>query len=293
MAIPDTDMPQLFRAADRASRSGQNTYLWLTRVRLSIVVLAAACGVASWRIGKGHIDVLAVLGLLLFVAALLLESYLWNQHPERDWYDGRAVAESAKTLAWKFSVGGQPFPTQMTAPDAERAFIRLLDKLRESYAQLNLHPVIGTNVTHWMRSSRTASLQDRRNLYIAERINDQQGWYQQKYMENKRRARIWKVSLVTFEFLGAVSALAEAITQMKWMLTPLIAAAIAAVAAWLETKQHDRVARAYGTTVTDLASALDKLASATKEEDWAREMNDAEEAISREHTLWLASRSQT
>jgi hypothetical protein len=44
--------------------------------------------------------------------------------------------------------------------------------------------------------------------------------------------------------------------------------------------------------VRDLASARLRLELVTTEEAWATEVGDAEEAISREHTVWLASRSK-
>src|SRR5664280_1843197 len=130
MAIPDPDMPQLFRAANEASLAGQHTYLQLTRLRLGMIVTAACCGIGSWRVGEGNIDLLGLLALLLFVGALVVESYLWNQHPERDWFDGRAVAESTKTLAWKFAVGGDPFSIATPPGEAGRLCTNVLDGLR-------------------------------------------------------------------------------------------------------------------------------------------------------------------
>ncbi|WP_433167167.1 DUF4231 domain-containing protein [Kribbella sp. CA-247076] len=291
MAIPDSNMPQLFRAADTASLAGQKEYLRLTRARLLLVVGAALCGVISWRVGAGDIDVLGLIALLLFIAALLLELLLWTRHPERDWYDGRAVAESVKTLAWKFAAGGEPFPLSMSTAEAEGALLNLLKELRNDYPQLNFRPISGSNLSPWMRNVRSSDLDDRRRMYMADRVRDQQNWYQKKHDENRRWATRWRVSLITLEFLGAAAALLEALTQLGVLLTPALAAAVGAIVAWLQTKQHDQVARAYGTTVVDLANALDKLEMATSEADWAREMNDTEDAISREHTLWLASRS--
>jgi hypothetical protein len=291
MAIPDSDMPQLFRAADAASRSGQRTYLRLTRLRLGSVVGAAASGIAAWRVGDARVDLLGLLALLFFVGSLLFESALWKQHPERDWYDGRAVAESAKTLAWKFAVGGDPFPTDVLTTTAMNALVRLLDSLHTSYPTVSLTPEAGTNVTPWMTATRGKLLTERREIYIADRVKDQQDWYKRRYDENNIKARAWKAFLIILEALGVLAALVESLTDTGLRYTPVLAAGIGAVVAWLETKQHDQVARAYSAAVSDLASALVKLQSAATETDWAREMNDAEEAISREHTLWLASRS--
>ena len=79
--VTDADMPQLFQAADRASLDAQSAFINGTRLRLVLVVLAAALGVTAWRVGKSDIDVLAVTATLLFVGALLVEGLLWKSRP--------------------------------------------------------------------------------------------------------------------------------------------------------------------------------------------------------------------
>jgi hypothetical protein len=292
MPIPDSEMPQLFRAADLASLDGQRTYLWWTRARLAAVVAGALCGVTSWRVGEGHIDLLGLGAVVLFVVAILAEVRLWQQHPERVWYDGRAVAESTKTSAWKFAVCGEPFPMSMNVHDATNAFIDILTNFRRQFPDLELEAVAGNNVQDWMTSLRGENLADRRKAYVEGRLLDQQVWYEKKAKENTDKARRWRQLLLALEILGLIAALAETLTETGLYFTPSIAAGIAAIAAWLGAKQHDQLGKAYATTVSDLGAALDKVRAAVSEEDWAREMNDAEDAISREHTLWLASRSK-
>lgn len=70
----------------------------------------------------------------------------------------------------------------------------------------------------------------------------------------------------------------------------LTGALVAAMTAWLQTKQHRALAAAYGVTALELASMRLKIARQSTESDWARFVADAEEAFSREHTLWKASR---
>lgn len=292
MAVADSDLPQLFVAADQASKDGQKVHLIGTATRLVLMVGAAACGIGQWRVGSGHDDLLGLLGVLLFILVLLVEGALWKQHPERDWYDGRALAESVKTLAWKYAVGGDPFPITMAEQQASADFADLITELREPYRGLSLSPVLGEAVTSWMSELRGSSSPERRHAYIVDRVEDQQTWYLKNAKQNARLARIWRTTLVVLELLGAASGLVESLTSLDLHFTPTLAAAVGAVAAWLETKQHEKVARAYSTTVVDLGSAITKLRLVPDEEDWAREMNDAEDAISREHTLWLASRSQ-
>ena len=292
VSVSESDLPQLFVAADRASTKGQTAFLRGTRARLLLVVGAAACGVGQWRVGAGHDDLLGLLGVVLFVMAALVEGYLWKLRPERDWYDGRALAESVKTLAWKYAVGGDPFPASMNEREAGNTFTRLLQDLRRPYARMSLEAVPGEAVTSWMSTLRRAGSDVRRATYIEDRVVDQQRWYAKKSRENRKRATQWRFVLIASEIVGVVMGLVESLTSLDLRFTPALAASVGATVAWLETKQHEQIARAYSTTVSDLSDVLSKLRAVPDEEDWAREMNDAEDAISREHTLWLASRSQ-
>lgn len=292
MGIPNADMPQLFRAADAASLEGQARYLAWTRARLFLIVAAAACGIGSFRVGSGQVDLLSLMALVLFIAAVLFEGMLWRQHPERDWYDGRALAESVKTLAWKFAVAGGPFSLGKDPKEAERSFAERLNELKEPYRDLNLSAIPGEFITPWMRDLRNAPFSERQATYIADRAQDQQTWYTRKADANRRAARKWRFLLIVLELAGAVAALSEALTRSGLSFSPLLAAAVGASVAWLGAKQHDQLARAYSTAVSDLGAAITKLRLAEDGEEWANEMNDAEDAVSREHTLWLASRSQ-
>ena len=67
-------------------------------------------------------------------------------------------------------------------------------------------------------------------------------------------------------------------------------AMVAAMTAWLQTKQHRTLATAYTVTALELASVRSRIVHQASEEDWATFVSDAEEAFSREHTLWKASR---
>ena len=59
--------------------------------------------------------------------------------------------------------------------------------------------------------------------------------------------------------------------------------------AWIEAKQHRNLATAYGIASQELASIETELPTKNSEEGWAAFVGQAEEAISREHTLWRAS----
>lgn len=285
-------MPRLFQAADATSTKAQGRYINGTRARLLFIVLAAAMGISGWRVGGGDVDVLGLIGVLLFVLALLTEVVLWQGRPDKAWYDGRAVAESAKTLGWKFAVCADPFPRALDEAAAQRALIERMDTLRNHYPDLELAPSTEPMISDWMIAQRTTTLQQRRQTYLENRLRDQLRWYSDKQRYNRRRATQWRWALVGLEALGAALSIVGAVTRFGVLLTPTIAALAGAVIAWSATKQHDQLARAYAAAVDDLTSAETKLNLSMSEEAWAGEVNDAEDAISREHTLWLASRSK-
>jgi len=59
----------------------------------------------------------------------------------------------------------------------------------------------------------------------------------------------------------------------------------------LVTGAGSGLGRAYAFAGNELSLARARLVGVTTQADWAREAADAEEAISREHTMWRASRS--
>lgn len=288
--VPDSSMPQLFQAADSASLDGQRSYVGGIRRRLLCLIVAAVSGIVAWRVGDGRIDVLGLVGMLAFIGAMIQESVLWRHRPDKAWYDGRAVAESAKTLAWKYAVGGLPFPISMTIDDATRGLVDKLEELRRQFSSLELSPVAASQVSNWMKEIRSKPLDERRKTYIKSRLRDQQNWYEKKAHYNKKRSEQWRAALFILEFAGVVASLVTAVVQTSLMLGPALAMIAAAAIAWVETKQHDSLARAYSAACTDLSNAEAKLMIADSEDAWSREVDDAEEAISREHVVWLATR---
>ncbi|MDO8145642.1 MULTISPECIES: DUF4231 domain-containing protein [unclassified Isoptericola] len=291
-SVVDGDLPQLFQAADVASQAGQRAYVGMTRWRLVMLSAAATVSVASWRVGSGDIDVLAGVAALLFVAALMLEVVLWRSRPDKAWYDGRAVAESAKSVAWKFAVGGNPFPVDADSEAMRAKLIRRLKFIREQYPELELEPISAPAISNWMIEQREQDLDSRKSVYLNERVRGQRSWYEKKARYNRRRRSQWRVASLALEFAGFLASALGVVMDMQVVVAPAIAAIAGGVVAWLETKQHDNLYRAYSAAVSDLTNIEASLQIVRDEDRWVLEVDDAEEAISREHVGWRASRSR-
>jgi hypothetical protein len=283
------DFPALFRSADRESLRAQRSYLRSLRVRLGALLVAAFGGAltlttaAGFQIGGG-------LAFLAFACALGAELFLATTSPLATWYEGRAAAESAKTLAWRYMVRGEPF--EVDEPDVDKQFLAQTHSLLQDLQSLSL----GTGepdahqITDRMRQIRALDFEERRQIYLVDRIADQQRWYSEKARWNDRRARSWVLVSIVLEIAGLIGGALKAFGWINFDLLGFLAAAAGCVMAWIEAKQHRNLATASGIASQELASIATELPMVSSEERWAALVGQAEEAISREHTLWRASR---
>ncbi len=288
--LPDSALPGLFREADRASLEGQRTYIRLTGWRLVLAVAAPIMAAFTITVGHG-IDVAALGTALAFAGAAVLEQSLIQAKPDRAWYDGRAVAESVKTLTWRYAVCADPFPVSLADGTADDLFNGELRQLLDDAPENSLRPTQAPAISAEMRALRGRDLRARQRAYLTGRIIDQQTWYARKADFNRCRARQWRWLLFTLEILGIIGAGTRAFGVIHTDLTGIVAAMVAAGVAWLGVKQHDSLARAYTIASHELSTIRSRLERPMSEEHWAAEVRDAEEAISREHTMWRASRS--
>jgi hypothetical protein len=288
--ITDSEFPALYRAADQNSLAGQRRYLTATGLRLAMLVAAAIFGLFSWRTGGG--DLAGIAAAVAFGVALLSELYLLQERPDRVWYDGRAVAESAKTLAWRYLVGGDPFgKAGLSDNDAEQLLLDRFGQIARDLKGTHLVPVSGgTNqLSDAMQQLRALPLDERRALYRRGRIHDQQDWYARKARWNEQRSTRWSLALTALEAVGLVGAVLKATGTVKVDLVGLAGALVAAGVAWAQTKQHQMLASAYAVASQELATIGARIDRPSTEQEWAHFVDQAEDAISREHTLWRAS----
>ncbi len=291
--LSDGDLPPLFHSANVSSMAAQSRFLWATRVRLFGLGGAALFGLFTWKLGISPVDWAGAMAAICFGTALILETYIQQVKPERTWYEGRAVAESVKTLSWRYAVGGEPFNIG-TDPEQGVAdlFLDRLKTLFEVVKDLALLPPKSSEeqITQAMRNLRSLSLADRKSQYEQGRVKDQQSWYQAKAAWNDQRANNWIIGMLALEVVGVICGILKAVGIIEGDFLGFAGAVVATMTAWLQTKQHRTLATAYTITALELASVRSKIANQENESDWATFVNDSEEAFSREHTLWKASR---
>lgn len=287
--LGEDDLPALYKNADALAGRGQRRTKRYIRAELLLLIAAGATGVTTLRVGPARIDVLAVVGALAFVAALGITTMRALGRPEEDWYSGRAAAESVKTLAWRYAVGGDPFPVTATSPTAEERFLirlrAILDQIHD--AALGTAGEHDREITSRMRDLRAAPFADRHAAYREARISDQLAWYLRRADDHGRSARTWVAVAIGATVVGLLAASAKAVGFIDVDVLGLAASCATSAIGWTQTNQHRNLASAYRLTARELSILRDEPAPA-EEAGWALFVSDAEDAMSREHTMWLA-----
>jgi SMODS and SLOG-associating 2TM effector domain 3/SMODS and SLOG-associating 2TM effector domain 1 len=294
LRLTDEDLPGFFTAADNASLLGQRQRIRTLAVMLILTVIAAIAGAITIKVTAKNVDVGGIVSGAAFSLALCCSIYLLQMRPERNWYVGRAAAESARTLAWLYAVGGNPFSIE-SGENPDDYLITRLREIADQLDQLNMLAFSprgsGPWITPKMRAIRASTLAVRKEVYSSGRINAQLDWYNQRAQWNGKRGYVWLRITIGLQGIGLIVAVARSFGVINFDLLGLIAAAAAATAAWLEAKDHGTLAEAYTITAFDLTMARERVRNMgdnTSEADWSRFVEGAELAISREHTLWLA-----
>jgi conflict system pore-forming effector with SLATT domain len=231
-------------------------------------------------------------------ASILLTLYLKAQKPDQLWYGGRAVAESAKSMAWRYVTGAAPYLAGLPSAEVDKKFILALESIVKERRQLSFgfggefseQPQISDR----MRSVRAGALADRKQTYLAERISDQRVWYGNQAKSNRSAEGLY----FGVVFASQLAALASAIALVRWpdsnvRLTGFFASLASALIAWLQLKQHKELAQSYSVAELELGFIEEKARHVTTEQEFSDFVSDAENAISREHTLWIARRDRT
>jgi hypothetical protein len=133
MSMPATDtilrdeFPAMYRASDKASLAAQKQFVVFTLMNLSLMILSAIVG--SLTLSDTSIKAtLAIISAILLTIGIFFTIFIRTTKLERVWYDGRAIAESVKTLAWRYMTCSSPYSIDLGSK-ADEMFISSLHAL--------------------------------------------------------------------------------------------------------------------------------------------------------------------
>ncbi len=301
MRLEYSDYPALFRAADEASLAAQRNYLRLTLGTLILLVTGAALAAVSSEFASvaSAMSALAMTSAIVLAVSLLLTLYLKTSKLEQVWYGGRAVAESVKSMMWRYIVGADPYSVDLVpAAEADKKFLSELGSIVKERKQLAFgfggEFAEEPQISERMRAVRSTNLDERKSMYVSERISGQRRWYGHQAKLN-RSAENKYFALIAFSQLCALVA---AMALVEWpgskiKLTGLFTSVAAAFIAWLQIKQHKELSQSYSVAELELSFIQEEARFVKNDRELSNFVADAENAISREHTLWIARRDRS
>lgn len=289
----DDNYPELYRNADSASVTAQRTYVCLNRLYLGSLVLGSiVSATASLNIPELRPYLFTILAIVLTIGFIIL----WIMRARQDekvWFDGRAVAESVKTVTWRFMMKVLPFDED---GKAEELFIKQLKEIREARPQLAKYmdaaqDGIELHITDFMREKRAAALGARRAFYISDRLDEQRTWYTKKAKQDATSSTCWFWTVAGFQIGAVVLAVIQAASKgLGINLVPVLITFAAAFAAWVQLKRFDELAQSYNLAAQELGELRSLSSSQTTIEGFTQLIEQVENSISREHTMWCARR---
>lgn len=278
----------MYVTATAQAIAAQRRHLRSSRIELLLLLCVALVSVRKWGDSPDFGQVAA--GVFFFVIAVT-KAHALAAGAEGAWHQARGAAETAKTLAWRYAVGGDPFPIGAEATEVDRRLVSRLADAADGVAD----PLIPTSpdapqITARMRALRAAPLAERRAAYQRDRVADQRRWYIVKARQFQRRAQKWQMVMLGGELIGGAFAVLRATVKLPIDLRGVAVTVVAVSAAWLEARQYQRLARAYAATARELEDITLFDEASLAEDGWARFVDSAESVMTREHALWLATK---
>jgi hypothetical protein len=286
--MTDAEYPALYQAADRASVAAQRSYLRCIKAYAAFAILGAGISVYGLESAGA-----AFAAAVIFLAGLFVSIFMSVRKFESVWYRARAVAESIKTISWRFMMGAEPFhigiaPQEVTHRFKER-LLSILNEHKDLAADLASAHSASEQISPRMLEVRGRTLDERKEIYRAERIEEQRDWYSSKSQTNIRHGRYWFATLVSLQG-GAIvlTLLRVAYPNLKFWPTEVFVVAALSALGWIQVKRFRELAAAYAVAAHEIGLALLDFPDIASEKTFANFVENTENAFSREHTQWVA-----
>lgn len=280
--MSDDDFPSLYLDANRTSIDTQNHFLLATKVVIAGSLLTGGLGMIP-----DH-AIVTIVQVLLGLCVLTAACYLLFGKPQKIWYSTRALAESVKTISWRYVTRADPFGGERPAAAAKfRETVSEILRANEEASALRFASAHSDLITPAMEILRRSNLDTRRSTYLADRIEDQLGWYQRKARWNDRRSKFWYIALIAISLLAVASSL----TRLSYSFTvPIdwVFSVPIAILGWVQIKRFQELASSYSLTAHEIVFAKNELAQVRDEAAFSDFVGNTENAFSREHTQWYA-----
>ena len=211
------------------------------------------------------------------------------------WYRGRALAESSKTLTWRFIMTSEYFENNISDEEADRRFIQRIREINNEFSDLN-NVLSSTQlnlpiITGEMKRVRGLSLNDKKTYYLNNRIQNQIDWYSSKADDSKFKYDVWFFAIIILQFFALISiGFLIKCPSSDFNFVGVFSTIAASGFSWLQVKKYQENKEAYTTANSELNLIKAEGNKNFSDNEFSEYVLDSENAMSREHTMWLAQK---
>lgn len=280
-------LPALYKASNCLSAKAQSEFYYLFGFSLVFLVIATLLSVFYIS------DVRFIyLQIIVLVLSLACTGFIGYRLPEKTWYGGRALAESVKTISWRFMARAEPFDGSEDV--ATLFFLKKLKDLISSNKEITqkaVHLTEGEEITSFMLDIRRSNLERRKEFYLSDRVNDQLAWYRSKAKSNLLKANIFLCLIISLSSIAVFSSVLRiSYPTVEHWPTDIFIALITSLLGWNQAKRYRELSASYSQTQHEINLIKQQLKLVATEEEFSLFIGDSENGFSREHTQWIARR---
>ena len=292
-----SDYPCSFKTSDKASLSCQKNHIIFSVIHFGLLILAALFSSFIFDVSS-NLYKMSVWGIIItLLLALTLKFVMKIAGWDKQWYDLRAVAESMKTVTWRYLIGAKPFGLEHKQDEIDRKFVEEVNSIIKSrpsiQGAMSTCLASGKQISDRMREIRKITdIEEKKKIYLKGRVEDQKNWYSNKAKYNGLREQLWFTLIIIVEVLAIFLAF-YMLNAKSNIFNPIgVITTLAGIfVAWTETKRFRELSQSYTLAAQELASAASLIENVHDQASLAIYVDDTENAISREHTMWCAKRS--
>ena len=280
------EYPSLHTISSYYSAEQQRKYKGLFRANLILLCIASLASAVSTLVNWA---------LWIAAAAILGSFFVWlaMEHSDscRDWFFSRAIAESIKTMAWRYAMKAPPYAASLSKNEAVVLFEAEIEEVVASAGatadrlDFSEGPIVP--ITTSMNATRELNWQERKECYLEDRVKDQRQWYSKKAEMNRDKSKT-RSNLVLLLQGAAIALVVFAAIAGISDFSGFVLTLTASLLAWIQMQQHSSLSISYGSAAKELALIEGKFENVQSEEAFVALVDQAELAMSREHTLWVS-----
>lgn len=282
--MKNEEFPPILHKYDQKAITNQRSFLFYVKLEYFFTIFLSTIPILNT-----YFDTLKVLGWMASIATVTFIIFVNRKNPynnETQWYINRAKAESLKSVIWKLYMGAKGYSeNDIDVVNIKKCLGAIVGDGQE------IENLEASRILEKARLYQSLTWEERKILYIKERIEDQLNWYKKKAQWNYDRAKCWRHLIAFFYILFIVLTLMELHYHTTLTILQVTPTIIASSFGWMNMKRFNELSESYKLTAGEIKNILEEKEKITDKCRFSCWVAESETAFSREHTMWSVRRN--